>query len=42
MQQFQDDIMKIRELSLENHRKLSQRIDELEKRMSELENMLKN
>jgi hypothetical protein len=40
MQQFQDDIMKNKELILEIHRKLSQRLDELEKRMVELEKIV--
>ena len=38
MQQFQDDILKNKELSLEIFRTLSQRIVELETRMTELEN----
>ncbi len=37
MQQFQDDIMKNKELSLEIFRKLSMRMDEFEARMNELE-----
>ena len=40
MQQFQDDIMKNKELTLEINRKLSQRIDELDKRMAQLEKMI--
>jgi len=40
MQQFQDDIMKNKELILEIFRTLSQRMVELETRMNELENKI--